>query len=42
MSDDIVFIKNIEDYNNYKQLKPKRQYSSKRVKFICTKCNRLA
>ena len=40
MSDDIVFIKNIDDYNNYAALRPKRKYKYRKVKFICSNCNR--
>jgi len=39
MSDDIVFIKDINDYNEYNKLKPVNYYKYKKVKFICSKCN---
>ena len=35
---DIVFIKNEKDYLDYKNLKPQRIYSRKKVKFICKQC----
>lgn len=35
---DIIFIKNEEDYLNYKNLKPQRIYARKKVKFICKQC----
>ena len=34
MSDDIVFIKNENDYNEYSKLKPVRQRLNSKVKFI--------
>lgn len=39
MSDDIVFIKDINDYNEYSKIKPVNYYKYKKVKFICSKCN---
>lgn len=38
MSDDIVFIKDINDYNEYSKLRPKRKYRNKKVKYICRQC----
>lgn len=35
---DIVFIKDENDYFEYKKLSPQRIYSRKRVKFICKQC----
>lgn len=40
MSDDIVFIKDINDYNEYNKLKPKIKYIYKKVKFICSNCKK--
>lgn len=37
---DIIFIKNEQDYFEYKKLKPTRQYIYKKVKFICTCCKK--
>ena len=31
MSDDIVFIKDINDYNEYSELRPKRKYRNKKL-----------
>ena len=39
MSDDIVFIKDENDYNEYSKLKPVRQRLNSKVKFICTCCH---
>lgn len=36
---DIVFIKNEEDYLNYKKLKPVKFYNRQKVKFICKCCH---
>ena len=38
MSDDIVFIKDINDYNEYSKLRPKCKYRNKKVKYICRQC----
>lgn len=38
MSDDIVFIKDENDYVEYSKLKPVNTYKYKKVKFICTVC----
>lgn len=35
---DIIFIKDENDYLEYKKLKPQRIYSRKKVKFICKQC----
>ena len=37
---DIIFIKDENDYLEYKKLKPVRQYIYKKVKFICTCCKK--
>lgn len=37
---DIVFIKNENDYYEYKKLKPVHFYRNKKVKFICKKCGK--
>lgn len=37
---DIVFIKNENDYYEYKKLKPVHYYRNKKVKFICKKCGK--
>ena len=37
---DIVFIKNADDYYNYKKLKPVKFYSRQKVKFICKSCHK--
>ena len=37
---DIVFIKNEEDYLNYKKLKPVKFYSRQKVKFNCKSCGK--
>ena len=39
MSDNIVFIKNENDYNEYSKLKPVRWRLNSKVKFICTCCH---
>lgn len=39
MSDEI-FIKNSEDYNEYRQQKPWYKFERKNVRFICSRCNR--
>lgn len=38
MSADIVFIKNINDYNEYSKIKPVRYRLNSKVKFICSCC----
>lgn len=38
---ELTFIKNIEDYNAYKLLKPVNNYKYKKVQFICSVCNQL-
>lgn len=35
MSDNIIFIKDINDYNEYSKLRPKYKYRNKKVKYIC-------
>lgn len=40
MSDDIVFIKDENDYNEYNKLKPVRPRLNSKVKFICTCCHK--
>ena len=37
---DIVFIKNEEDYLNYKKLKPYYKFERRNVKFICKSCQK--
>lgn len=37
---DIIFIKNEEDYLNYKKLKPVKFYSRQKVKFKCKSCGK--
>ena len=39
MSDDIVFIKDENDYNEYSKLRPVFQRLNSKVKFICTCCH---
>ena len=39
MSDDIIFIKDENDYAEYSKLRPKRKYCNKKVKYICRQCN---
>lgn len=38
MEDEIPFIRNIEDYENYKKLRPTKIYQRKKVRFICRSC----
>ena len=38
MEDEIPFIRNIEDYENYKKLRPTKIYHRKKVRFICHSC----
>ena len=38
MEDEIPFIRNIEDYENYKKLRPTKIYQRKKVRFICHSC----
>ena len=38
---DIIFIKNEQDYFEYKKLKPIRIFSRKKVKFICSQCKQV-
>lgn len=38
MEDEIPFIRNIEDYENYKKLRPTKIYQRKKVQFICRSC----
>lgn len=38
---DIIFIKNEQDYFEYKKLKPIRVFSRKKVKFICSQCKQV-
>lgn len=38
MEDKIPFIHNIEDYENYKKLRPVRYYREQPIKFICSQC----
>lgn len=38
MENEIPFIHNLEDYENYKKLRPTNVYQRKKVKFICNSC----
>ena len=38
MENDIPFIRNIEDYENYKKLRPTKIYQRRKVRFICHSC----
>lgn len=38
---DLYFIKNIEDYYNYKKLRPVHFYRKQKVQFICSQCHQL-
>ena len=38
---DLYFIKNIEDYYNYKKLRPVHFYREQKVQFICSQCHQL-
>ena len=40
MEDEIPFIRNIEDYENYKKLRPTKIYQRKKVRFICRSCQK--
>ena len=40
MSDDIVFIKDINDYNEFNKIKPVIKKLNTKVKFICSDCGR--
>ena len=40
MENDIPFIRNIKDYENYKILRPVKLYHRKKVKFICSSCQK--
>lgn len=37
---DMIFIKNYDDYINYKQLRPKVNYIYKKIRFICSNCHK--
>lgn len=38
MSDDIVFIKDINDYNEFNKIKPVKKKLNTKIKFICSDC----
>lgn len=40
MSDDIVFIKDINDYNEFNKIKPLEKKLNTKVKFICSECGK--
>ena len=40
MSDDIIFIKDEYEYNEYRKLSPQKIYYRKKVKFICSCCGK--
>ena len=40
MENDIPFIRNIEDYENYKKLRPYYKFERRNVKFICKSCQK--
>ena len=40
MEDEIPFIHNIEDYENYKKLRPTKIYQRRKVRFICHSCQK--
>ena len=40
MENEIPFIHNMEDYENYKKLKPYYKFERRNVKFICKSCQK--